>query len=265
MKTIYTYVLSVVLLVMTGCCDTNQQNGQLVFPEGEVFLRSFMPVYYSVSGIKAYPNSGLEAHGFYISAQIGKDVYTFCSTGDNLARYNALCEKHEDMTFNRIVPDYRPNTCYYAKESFDKKDFKGFPDADFVSINVVCDVDFDEQHPSGTSLNDLIVVYIVSPYPYIKSDYTPFDWSTITHFGTAQLQSTLREIRPVYPIRKMMSELEVEDLKIIGDGYSGGSYGYLFSTAFYKGPAIRGAYYFTITMTADDGRTFSDTVRICFN
>lgn len=51
---------------------------------------------------------------------------------------------------------------------------------DFESIELYSDKDFDDAHPTGTSLLDLVVVQDYSPYRYIQNGYKgffcPFKW-----------------------------------------------------------------------------------------
>ncbi len=44
--------------------------------------------------------------------------------------------------------------------------------ADTISkIDIVCNEDFDAEHPAGTSLNDVFSVFVDDPYSYIKNGY----------------------------------------------------------------------------------------------
>ena len=52
---------------------------------------------------------------------------------------------------------------------------------DIAHIDVVSNANFDAQHPSGTSLNDLVYFISVSPKKYIDSGYNySYDWANKT-------------------------------------------------------------------------------------
>ncbi|MBR2947814.1 MAG: hypothetical protein IKC17_04415 [Bacteroidales bacterium] len=73
---------------------------------------------------------------------------------------------------------------------------------EIVSIVITSDVDWDETHPSGTSLNDIVRVGFASHYPYIQSGY---DSKYCVYDGTDKFYS---EIKPIV-------ELEDNDLVLL--------------------------------------------------
>ena len=73
---------------------------------------------------------------------------------------------------------------------------------EIVSIVITSDVDWDETHPSGTSLNDIVRVAFASHYPYIQSGY---DSKYCVYNGTDKFYS---EIKPIV-------ELEDNDLVLL--------------------------------------------------
>ncbi len=76
-------------------------------------------------------------------------------------KYNAIGEKHNDMTYNKKI-----------ESNSDPSVPHGYLAVDFLSIDVVSSQDFDEQHPAGTSLNDIVRFTAYSPYNYIQRSYT---------------------------------------------------------------------------------------------
>ncbi len=75
--------------------------------------------------------------------------------------FDSLSIKHGDTNFNQYVTSSsaRPNRPH------------AYLGIDFVSITVTSDTDFDEQHPAGTSLNDIVQYMAYTPYPFIQSGY----------------------------------------------------------------------------------------------
>lgn len=87
-----------------------------------------------------------------------------CFNGKSIKRensklYDVIGKKHNDMTYNKIEHRNDPAFPHY------------YLAVDFVSINVISDRDFDETHPAGTSLNDLVRFTAYSPYNYIQRGY----------------------------------------------------------------------------------------------
>ena len=71
-------------------------------------------------------------------------TYSIASQGAKKEVFDSLCAKHSDLSFHGEDPFYNePVKKCYAK--------------DIRSIEVVSDTDFDQDHPAGTSLKDIIV------------------------------------------------------------------------------------------------------------
>ncbi len=108
---------------------------------------------------EAYLNS---PYGFSV---IFKDDWTQTVSqlqrGDKKDRFDALSLKHDDTSFNQEVMsgDACPNGPH---------NYLGF---DFLSITVTSDADFDEAHPAGTPLNDIVQFIAYTPYPFIQNGY----------------------------------------------------------------------------------------------
>ena len=72
--------------------------------------------------------------------------YTFLMDGKDAFKYESLCRKHNDLSYNQKVG------------VINNVDFSGscYISEDFTEITVTSDKDFDENHPAGESLNDQI-------------------------------------------------------------------------------------------------------------
>ncbi len=76
-------------------------------------------------------------------------------------RFDSLSLKHKDTSFNQIV--LSSDAC-----AANPHNYLAF---DLLSINVTSNADFDEQHPAGSSLNDVVQFIAYSPITFIKSGY----------------------------------------------------------------------------------------------
>jgi hypothetical protein len=195
-----------------------------------IFLRSYVTCYHDVQDIQLWN------YNYYISPSQGvkgivlgfrgDEIGNFESTGAEKETYDALCEKYGDMTFNRDVKMFTnlPN------------DLPNALSVDFVSVDITSNADFDAGHLAGSSLGDIVMFNAWSFKPYIDSGYTSNDgcwiWELVSELTPAQL--TL---------------LEYQDGPTLW-----------IQTA----PTLSKTHTFTVTMTADDGRVFSDTIEMTF-
>ena len=91
-----------------------------------------------------------------------RTYYGVLSDGEELKRaYEAKCTEHGDRGYPFVFtygpgPNMVPNS---------------FPDKDFRSVEVVSDTDFDEAHPAGTRLDDVMMFCSASPWRFIRSRY----------------------------------------------------------------------------------------------
>ena len=135
----------------------------------------------------------------------------------NNAIFEEMNRRHNDISFNRICTEsgeykfrYRNYICF-----------------DINTIDVVSSEDFDELHPAGTSLNDLIRFVGITPMPYIKSGYVDtYDWQTgvLNEKLVNSLYSQIggletvnyEEIAYTHLIDKPLNEVLPEDLMMLG-------------------------------------------------
>lgn len=102
----------------------------------------------------------------------GAELVDLSSTGEAGERFLALAVKHEDMTYDSLVEYVYWG---YAKSKKPRDSNRQFVNvasaADIVSIIVTSEYDWDEKHPAGTSLNDVISFSGSSIDRYIRSGY----------------------------------------------------------------------------------------------
>lgn len=182
------------------------------------------------------------------------------STGTKKERYKYLCEKHKDLSYN----GYR--------SIFGSLDFESvnYGDCDFVEITVTADKEFDATHPSGVNLSDIVRFMSWSPYKYILSGYSKYyhyDKSDVSEaFDTNMRGCVDRKFfdnatdATCYPIDKLVKDLTMEDLILIGHDEAF-FVGLLY---FEKTPDAEGEYNITVSMKKDDGSVLSETVTMTF-
>ena len=90
---------------------------------------------------------------------------------------------------------------------------------DFDSIWVFSDSDYDEAHPAGSSLNDIVRFVSTSPMPYIKSKYKKtYDWSDDYMQSLSTLicfRFTIGSDYGAYPIDGVLSTLGKDDFQLL--------------------------------------------------
>ncbi|MDR2891206.1 MAG: hypothetical protein LBV18_06400 [Alistipes sp.] len=244
-------LITMLLALFSNCEDDVNETG---WPY--LYRRSFAVSFYETESIElaiAFPAD--DPTIIYFNVNKGTIVGDFQDAGEKKEIYDALCEKYGDMSFER--EDLTNHVISFQAESF-------------VSVEIVSDEDFDEAHPKGSSLNDLILFDSASSKPYIDSGYEKCDWGNddvfVFGFGGPR--------RPYYPVRKKVSELMKDDLELLfagssclylGDGIP--KFGQCSAFGFFhfeKSPTLSKVHNVTVTMTADDGRVFSDTVQMTF-
>lgn len=260
LKSRLVFVISLITLAfMVSGCD----------PETLKKCRSYVGGYIELKGIELRSKDSepyYDEYDFELSRCIiisHKSIlpdrfYSMESTGKDGEVYDQLCIKHSDMSYNKIrsiglVIDSTPV----------------YIDCDFLSIDIWSDVDFDESHPAGRSLADIVRFMSWSPYKYIKSGYSEyyhydkadvsaaFDRSMRVFINRDYFNSVTENCR--YPVDHLVKDLTPEDMILLG--YNIGFLGILY---FEKEPDIKGEYYFTVSIKTDNDQVLKDTVNLIF-
>lgn len=218
--------------------------------EYEVF-RSYINTYYShdeidvdltdAGNIRVY-GSAFNQHFTWKSKESSKEVYDMLSKRNNDLSYNTQ--------MGYIVGTHWGHA--YAE--------------DIASINVQSNSDFDEQHPAGISLNDVITLVSVSPKKFIDSSYQQtYNWDTnlsesfkseskSQNFGNGEFSLHY------HPIEKKLSEITSSDMVLAGfDIYC---YAFLL---FDSAPTASKEHKLTITIRTGDGKVYSPTITKVFD
>ena len=115
-------------------------------------------------------------------------------------------------------------------------------------IDLVCAGDFDERHKAGTSLSDVVFLAGVSPYAYIRSNYTEtYDWKRVPElFAENAIQLNFQA--GYFPVCKRLSEIGANDLMMLDP---------VFCLFFEAGSTPKQSCKTTLTITDDKGKTIS--------
>lgn len=94
----------------------------------------------------------------------GEEVVSYSSQGKKLETFKELARKNGDTSYKEVIEcanlSPMPVRCFLPES--------------VSGINITCDKDVD-QHPAGTSLNDLFLFLTFSPDKYIKNGYKPLN------------------------------------------------------------------------------------------
>lgn len=160
---------------------------------------------------------------------------------NDLEKYRKLCEKHGDTAFNREISIYQTSGVLAEPKNM-------VLEYDLEKISVVSDADFDEKHPAGAELGDIVEYVGFSPYQFIKDGYV------MSNFRRKQNFITFPDKFGFQSIEKRVSELTSEDLKMVGfNELENCVFGYLYFPVL---PTKSKKHNLTIRLTTDEGETF---------
>ncbi len=135
----------------------------------------------------------------------------FSFDGRKKTEYGRLCEKHNDMSYNRKFEEVYPGQV------------PRHMDTDFTAVEITSDADWDATRPAGSSLADITMFHSVSPKKYIDSGYKDkFDWKKgdyypliEKYFGGYQSGSIAQGKNGYHPFSKPVSQLKPEDMVLL--------------------------------------------------
>lgn len=196
----------------------------------------------------------------------GNDLPVVCyglrSTGAKKDRYDQLCIEHNDLSYNQ----YRFMQC----NPDDDTSSVTYNECDFTEITVTADKDFDETHPVGENLADIVRFMSWSPYRFILSgysDYYNYNKSDVSEAFDNVMRIYMNEEcfdsdvdATCYPVDKLIKDLTIEDLTL--NGYD--APGFIGMLYLEKKPSEQGEYNISVNIKTDDGRVLSDTIKMQF-
>lgn len=180
-------------------------------------VTSYILAYKRVDGVRLRGNDASRLD-FRIS---GRRV-EFRSVGEDAVLYDSLCRANNDIGYSEnvglIIDEIMDRIAYYPY---------------IVSIDMFSDMDFDAEHPAGSSLGDIVSLSYCTASDYIESRY--------------------RTMNPLYPKTRKLSEITEKDLRLLISGVDIGP------ARFEKSPDNPGEYNMTIRLTLANGEVYEDT------
>ena len=142
------FLIVLTLLLVYGCCTTQHY-----------ISRSYINTYKLYDGIELSRSLSRSTKNIDININVTHRVGSFSENAADKDLYEKICIEYGDTAYNsdifihnNIIPE-----------------MSNYPH--FTSINVTSDKDFDENHPAGTPLNDVIKIIYNSAYNYVSSGY----------------------------------------------------------------------------------------------
>ncbi|MDO4726913.1 MAG: hypothetical protein Q4A56_06825 [Porphyromonadaceae bacterium] len=191
----------------------------------------------------------IRIYGF-IGDGTSKD-YSWLSEGKEKEKYEELCRIHNDVSYNK------------KREYHHTPEWGACSAIDFISIDVVSESDFDEAHPKGVSLKNIVRFVSFSLKKHIDSKYSAtFDWEKdkpeiFKQDSSIKLPYHISDKQNYFPIDKLLSEVGIDEMQLLPLT----NYGFL---VFDKEPTLEKEHTLTITIKTRNGKTFVKTIKKVF-
>lgn len=243
-------LLMLLVIGINGCCLSRMRD-----------CPAYVTTYMDIRGIKLEATSSKIVLNVNPVQTSGAKEYDFLMDGKDAYKYESLCRKHNDLSYNqklRVIEE-----CVYSGNCYISEDF--------TEILVTSDKDFDANHPAGQSLNDLCRFISFSPYKFISSGYKNYYLFSVKNVSSAfvkyaggfigQDTHTLEGKKlTCHPIDKPLTEVTAEDLILLGydEPYP------LFRLCFEHTPSVPGEHLITVSVRTDGGKIFNASITMSF-
>lgn len=213
-------VLLVVCLLATSCNEPFVNGGD---PVSGVFRKNCINAFYTIDSIHAIQSHESTIQIVFCTHNMEDMFYSFYEKDDpkdNTKIFEEFCNRHGDTAFNQ--------ECHFIKTAMGYVCGNRLAGYDIDDIQVVSDKDFDENHPAGSSLNDIIRFTGTSLMPFIVSNYTnEYNWDSCLQVNSLA-ESLYRQLKfadnlnehaskeQTHLIDKPLSLCSVEDLMLLG-------------------------------------------------
>ncbi len=163
-----------------------------------------------------------------------------CSYDNNKSMYKQLCQKHHDNSYKEERYEW-PNTpgvndAYIAVS------------ADFVDIDITCSPAYDDAHPDGSSVADIVKVTFTTLKPFIDAGYKYTQNNSEWNCGLACYTHP-----NYYHYVKMMNEMTARDMILLGP---------TMNLEFVTPPATQRIYTLVLTMVTDEGDVYTNRMTV---
>jgi hypothetical protein len=150
-------IISVILLILNASCNKDDSKDQ-------------ESMWYTENFVWGYVDN---VQSFYIS-----DIYFSLDNLNNILFYacQLRCRDNNSYAVNKESDPVRFDSLsrYYKDTSYNNLKNIGDPPClaePLLSISVVSDADYDDIHPAGTLLDDIVKLNALSPWKFIQSGY----------------------------------------------------------------------------------------------
>lgn len=213
-------------------------------------MRSFVFTYYATPEIllKSYTDD-FSSDAIAIIASGKVQLYAFNT--NTTEEYDRLCAKHNDMSYNKEIQFLQ-----MMSQVGDRR----YLAYDFNAINIRSNMDYDDNHPAGTSLTDIITFQTASPIQYITSGYkTTNQLNSSTSIYKYLKNSNSNDMEYLSPIIKNAASITPSDLVLLGADCS-----LIGLLIFDTPPTAAKTHTFTVSATTDEAKTFTSTIEYTF-
>lgn len=275
MNKIYSFIIILIAFItLSGCVD--KVGSPTYFYKSQSYVVQY--VQYDDIELDLFYNDLLDCFYFdnhqaimVLCVKDGKGCDAVSEEKNNKAMYQSKCMEINDFGYE-----------YNGSSTFDKAYDHTHWYNDVTTINITSDKDYDTEHPSGASLNDVFYLLSMSPYKFIESGYKKkfdfhetdlsvfpdylLEFKDILQFGTPYGKPT--NDKTLHPVYGLVSELKAEDMKLMG-GYrecgrsKGGKLCY-FILCPASEPADNKIHDITVEIKDMYGNIFSDSIQITF-
>ena len=203
-------------------------------PYEDFYSRSFVLLYCQVSDIsierRYYPEDDPDYNLGYFISFVADKLYQANRNGEEKQVYDALCEKYNDVTYNRKVR--------YSYGEYNRPRCSCF----FTDLEIWSTADWDAGHPAGTPLDDIVRFESDTPWPYIRSGYTQ--------------RYSDKKRGEYYPVHCLVSELTADDMTLLPD---------YFFILFTSRPALDLQHTIRVRLTDDAGNVYEAGIDVDFS
>ena len=176
--------------------------------------------------------------------------YSWRDEGGEKTTYEALCRKHNDLTYNK------------KREYHHSPEWGVCSAVDFIEIDIVSNNNFDSEHPAGTSLKDIVRFVSVSPKKFIDSGYKEtFNWEKKepNFFAKDSMIPTMfqPESWNYFPINGLLKDISTDEMQMLPIN----THGILF---FDKEPTAEKEHLLTVTIDIGERKKLVRTITKVF-
>lgn len=165
-KSFLSLALLVVIVLLSGCPSDKGLAPHQIPPGEKIRSNSFISQYTTFDSIDIRCIYRLDSFSIYFWPEFSWPYltdYNIFSQGEGAQEFDKLAAKHNDTTYKGLIR-YLVQPRYIMFENHSTI-------VDIESISVTSTEDWDEAHPAGTQLNDLITYAAAPIQQFINSNY----------------------------------------------------------------------------------------------